>query len=164
MSEMAEESTAFLRWFMKIGMAMAARIPMMIMTTRSSIRVKPWSFCSMDLRIRAIIAHPFICSVSAGGPAVCGGTGRSSGEERVALRTDFGDRGFHPVDRIGHLLLNEVEDGKDRHVQGDDHEAHDAAQHRDHQRLDDGRQSVGGRLDLLVVELGDLLQHLVQGA
>src|SRR5665647_1346034 len=63
------ESTAFFRWFMKTGMAMAARIPMMIMTTRSSIRVKPWSFCSMDLRMRAIMALPFMFRVSAGEPA-----------------------------------------------------------------------------------------------
>src|SRR4051794_27451088 len=28
-------------------------MPMMMMTTRSSIRVKPWSFSSIDLRIRA---------------------------------------------------------------------------------------------------------------
>src|SRR6476619_3114593 len=32
---------------------MAARMPMMIMTTRSSMRVKPPSFCSCDLRMRA---------------------------------------------------------------------------------------------------------------
>ena len=46
-------STPFLRWLRKTGMAMAARMPMMMMTTRSSIRVKPWSFSFMDFRMRA---------------------------------------------------------------------------------------------------------------
>ena len=52
-SDFMDASTAFLRWFRKTGMAMAARMPMMMMTTRSSIRVKPWSFSSIDLRMRA---------------------------------------------------------------------------------------------------------------
>src|SRR3954451_17769745 len=52
-SALACASQPFLRWFRKTGMAIAARMPMMMMTTRSSIRVKPWSFSSMDLRRRA---------------------------------------------------------------------------------------------------------------
>jgi hypothetical protein len=39
--ETAAESCAFERWLRNVGMAIAARIPMMITTTRSSIRVKP---------------------------------------------------------------------------------------------------------------------------
>jgi hypothetical protein len=59
-SDFMEESTARWRWLRKTGMAIAARMPMMIMTTRSSIRVKPWSFSSMDLRMRAsILLCPF---------------------------------------------------------------------------------------------------------
>src|SRR5437762_671162 len=49
-------SQPFLRWFRNTGMAMAARMPMMMMTTRSSMRVKPSS--SWALRIRASIAIP----------------------------------------------------------------------------------------------------------
>ena len=45
-------------------MAMAARMPMMMMTTRSSIRVKPWSFSFMDF-----------CSTSDHGVFSCGGRG-----------------------------------------------------------------------------------------
>ncbi len=44
-------------------MAIAARMPMMIMTTRSSIRVKPWSLSSMDLRIRASMRDSGLCYV-----------------------------------------------------------------------------------------------------
>src|SRR4051795_4907836 len=47
-SALREASTPFLRWLRNTGMAMAARMPMMMMTTRSSIRVKPWSFSFMD--------------------------------------------------------------------------------------------------------------------
>ena len=64
-SALAAESSAFLRWLRNTGIAMAARMPMMIMTTRSSIRVKPWSFSCMDLRMRAIIAELLKSSANA---------------------------------------------------------------------------------------------------
>ena len=47
---------AFLRWLRKTGVAMAARMPMMTITTRSSIRVNPSSPSFMDLRMRASMA------------------------------------------------------------------------------------------------------------
>jgi len=47
-SDFRDASTPFLRWFRKTGMAIAAKIPMMMMTTKSSIRVKPWSLSAMD--------------------------------------------------------------------------------------------------------------------
>jgi len=40
-SSLAEASLAFAFWPMKAGMAMAERMPMIRMTTSSSIRVKP---------------------------------------------------------------------------------------------------------------------------
>src|SRR4051794_21559872 len=55
-SAFAEVSCAFFFWFKNSGMAIAARMPMMIMTTRSSMSVKPCSFSSMALRSRASIA------------------------------------------------------------------------------------------------------------
>ena len=51
-SVLVAEFQPFLRWLRNVGIAIAARIPMMIMTTRSSIRVKPCSLSAMDLRIR----------------------------------------------------------------------------------------------------------------
>ena len=63
------------------------------------------------------------------------------------------------------LLSNlplQVEDLEDRHVQRDDHGADHAAEEGDHQRLDERGERLGGRLDLLVVELADLRQHLVE--
>ena len=43
----------FSRWLRNVGMAMAARMPMMMMTTRSSMSVKPESFFAMALLMRA---------------------------------------------------------------------------------------------------------------
>src|SRR3954468_9998974 len=57
-SALAAESWAFLRWLRNTGIAIAARMPMMMMTTRSSMRVKPPSRSSRALRIRASIALP----------------------------------------------------------------------------------------------------------
>src|SRR5436305_3209845 len=57
-SFLAAVSCAFFFWFRNNGMAIAARMPMMIMTTRSSMSVKPCSFSSMALRSRASIAVP----------------------------------------------------------------------------------------------------------
>src|SRR5436305_10331300 len=54
-SGLMDADTAFFRWLRKTGMAIAARMPMMMMTTRSSMRVKP-SFSSCALRMRASIA------------------------------------------------------------------------------------------------------------
>src|SRR3954468_17917507 len=55
------EAHAFWRWFRNAGMAIAARMPMMMMTTRSSIRVKPFSPCArfcIVVWIRAITLMP----------------------------------------------------------------------------------------------------------
>ena len=49
MSVLAALSCALPRWFRKIGIAMAARMPMMMMTTSSSINVNPLSGCSRRL-------------------------------------------------------------------------------------------------------------------
>src|SRR4051812_29189202 len=57
MSALTPASTPFWRWFRKTGMAIAARMPMMMMTTRSSMRVKPPSRSSAALRIRASIHY-----------------------------------------------------------------------------------------------------------
>src|SRR3954449_1994942 len=57
-SDLMPASQPFFRWFRKTGMAIAARMPMMMMTTRSSMRVKPPSRSSAILRIRASIALP----------------------------------------------------------------------------------------------------------
>ena len=38
------------------------------------------------------------------------------------------------------------------------------AHHDDEERLEERRQGVDRRLDLLVVEVGDLVEHLVEGA
>src|SRR3954471_12046707 len=57
-SDFAAVSCAFFFWFRNSGMAIAARMPMMIMTTRSSMSVKPCSFSSIALRSRASIAVP----------------------------------------------------------------------------------------------------------
>jgi hypothetical protein len=54
-SDLTAVSWALARWLRKTGIAIAARMPMMIMTTRSSIRVKPWSFSSARVRMRASI-------------------------------------------------------------------------------------------------------------
>ena len=51
-----EASTPFLRWLRKTGMAMAARMPMMTITMRSSMRVNPSSPLFTDLRMRASMA------------------------------------------------------------------------------------------------------------
>ena len=58
-SAFAEVSPAFFFWLRNVGMAIAARMPMMIITTRSSIRVKPWSLSSVALRRRVSTAVPF---------------------------------------------------------------------------------------------------------
>src|ERR1700710_779811 len=43
-SDLVVESHAAWRWLRNAGMAIAARMPMMMITTMSSIRVKPFSF------------------------------------------------------------------------------------------------------------------------
>src|SRR5665213_2410071 len=58
-SDLALVEYAFFFWLKKTGIAIAAKIPMMIMTTRSSMRVKPSSLFSIALRIRASIGVPF---------------------------------------------------------------------------------------------------------
>ena len=59
-SVFAAEFQPFLRWLRNVGIAIAARMPMMIMTTRSSMRVKPSSFFSMALLMRAsMVELPF---------------------------------------------------------------------------------------------------------
>ncbi len=56
-------------------------------------------------------------------------------------------------------LLDEVEDGEHRHVEGHDHAADKATDGYDHQRLDQAGERLGGLRDLLVVELRDLVQQ-----
>src|ERR1700712_3921149 len=72
-------------------MAMAARMPMMIMTTRSSMRVKPSSRSSMALRMRDSIVVPFQGMLSTAFRGVtdrCGfGVMRTSSD--------------HPIERMG---------------------------------------------------------------
>jgi hypothetical protein len=48
-------------------MAIAARMPMMIITTRSSISVKPLSFSSIDVRVRAsieVLSFSWVCGTA----------------------------------------------------------------------------------------------------
>src|SRR4051812_3852202 len=57
-SLLAAVSCAFFFWFRNNGMAIAARTPMMTMTTRSSMSVKP----SSPLRENRVIAHSLLLS------------------------------------------------------------------------------------------------------
>jgi hypothetical protein len=63
-----------------MGMAIAARMPMMMMTTKSSMRVNPWSFepfFSRDFRSRVYMG---VLSLAGVVTRVCGTSGgRSSG-------------------------------------------------------------------------------------
>ena len=52
-SDLAEVDFALFFWLRNAGMAIAARMPMMIMTTSSSMSVKPLSLFSALLRMRA---------------------------------------------------------------------------------------------------------------
>jgi len=51
-SDSTEALRAALRWFKNTGMAIAARIPMITTTTRSSIRVNPASRSSLFFIMR----------------------------------------------------------------------------------------------------------------
>src|SRR4051794_27910908 len=126
-------------------MAMAARMPMMMMTTRSSMRVKPPSRSSAALRSRASMM--FLRTVGADDTV---NVGRP--EERLGT----------PTSERGTLLLDVVVDAEDRHVEADDHRPDDATEDGDHDGLDQRGQRLGGRLDFLVIEVGDLLEHLVE--
>src|SRR3954463_1436253 len=53
-TDFASASLPLLRWFRNEGMAIAARMPMIRITTRSSIRVKPFSFWARSRRFRSI--------------------------------------------------------------------------------------------------------------
>ena len=61
-------------------------------------------------------------------------------------------------------LLDELDDVEHREVEADDHAADDHTHQADQHRLDQRRQRVDGRGDLLVVEVGDLVEHLVERA
>src|SRR5688572_17641330 len=62
------------------------------------------------------------------------------------------------------LLLDQLDDVEHRHVQRHDHAAHGTAEHDDQGGLQERRQGVDRGLDLLLVELADLLEHLVERA
>src|SRR4051794_1959459 len=51
--------------------------------------------------------------------------------------------------------VDEVEHPEDRHVESHDHGADDGTEEGDHQGLDQRGEGLRGRLDLLVVEVGD---------
>ena len=106
-----------LRCEMNGGIAMAARIPMMMMTTRSSTREKPLR--SSAARARQCIAAP----------------------QLMRLKTE-------KIGMYSAMIMPPMSD----------------AEHDDHERLDERRELLGRRLDLLVVELGDLLEHRVERA
>src|SRR6267378_6003316 len=61
-------------------------------------------------------------------------------------------------------LLHRVHHVEDREVHGDYHAADDHAQDDDHDRLHQGQQRADGGIDLVVVEVGDLGEHLVEPA
>jgi hypothetical protein len=61
-------------------------------------------------------------------------------------------------------LLNEINNVKQRHIQGDHHSADGGTHHGDEDGLDHAGEGGDGGLDLLVVEVGDLAEHGVQGA
>ena len=56
-----------------------------------------------------------------------------------------------------------VEDAEDGHIKRHNHAADDSTDHRDHERLDQGREGLGSGLHLCLVELGDLVKHGLQG-
>src|SRR4051812_49939443 len=138
-------------------MAMAARMPMMMMTTRSSMSVKPCSFSSIALRMRASTAVPFLGRCNGEPvpatrrtrrwvPWLCDPTSRrvcpSSGPVRLDDNFHIGrcaenlEASFASADD----LLDQVEDLEDRHVERDDHRSHDRAQESDHEWFDERRQ------------------------
>ena len=59
-TDLASASLPLLRWFRNEGMAIAARMPMIRMTTRSSIRVKPFSLWARSRRFRNMLGTPLI--------------------------------------------------------------------------------------------------------
>ena len=61
-------------------------------------------------------------------------------------------------------LLDVVVDREQRHVHRDHDEAYDRPDHDDHYRLEDRGQSLDRGGDLVLVELGDLLEHRVECA
>src|SRR5512145_1349394 len=61
-------------------------------------------------------------------------------------------------------LFDQGDDLEDRQVQSDDQAADDDAQNDDHRRLQQGHEGAHGGIDLVVVEVGHLAQHLIEGA
>src|SRR4051794_27783383 len=57
-ADLASESCARPRWPRKAGSAIAARMPMMRMTTRSSIRVKPFSLWARSRSLWSMWVNP----------------------------------------------------------------------------------------------------------
>jgi hypothetical protein len=55
-----------------------------------------------------------------------------------------------------------ADEGEERHVHGDDDGADGDAEEADHERLHQGQQVGDGRIDLLLVEVGDLAEHRVE--
>src|SRR4029079_6137235 len=53
--DLASASLPLLRWFRNEGMAIAARMPMIRITTRSSIRVKPFSSWARSRNFRNML-------------------------------------------------------------------------------------------------------------
>src|SRR3990172_7607940 len=66
--------------------------------------------------------------------------------------------------RCARPLLHRVDHVEDRQVHRDDHATDDHAEDHDHHRLHEGEQRLDRRVHLLVVEVGDLGEHLVQAA
>src|SRR5664280_1504193 len=178
-SALVDVSRPFARWLRNTGMAMAARMPMMIMTTRSSMRVKPSSRLSRDLRNRARMLFSFAATMpGAPGPVIWRMTRRlacrqfidrtsrlpSDSSTWVTGQPEHRQPRINDARHQSRALLDQVEDLEDRHVERDDHRADDAAQKRDHQRLDQRGQRLGRGLNLLVVELGNLAEHGVKSA
>src|SRR5712664_4987348 len=61
-------------------------------------------------------------------------------------------------------LLDRAGDGEDGQVHGDEEAADDAAEEHHHDRLDHAGEGGHRRVHLVVVEVGDLGEHLVHGA
>src|SRR5579884_4164937 len=115
---------------------------------------------------RAAAITPSSASRTGSGLGAGGGNGGDADTAQLSPPTSPAVPGRWGATRVCGLALlrDQVVDVEDRQVEADDHRADDATEHRDHQRLDHGGQRLGRRLDLLVVELRDLVQHRVERA
>src|SRR5262245_40044092 len=83
----------------------------------------------------------------------------ATGAPRGALSDSAGE-----TTRASVLAADVPRELEDREVHRDDETADDDAEERHHDRLDQGRHGGDRGVDLVLVEVGDLLQHLVHRA